>query len=344
MEAILVFNVKSYRSTYTVEFIEKGPIKIPNNGVVVIDQNLTDIYGDCLKDLVSIPAGMLEIYITPSEDVKTIDTSLKLISRLMESGFQRCDVIHAIGGGVIQDIVSFTSSILYRGVDWNFIPTTLLAQCDSCIGSKTSINHNGAKNILGGFHPPKEIKIYPEFLKTLPTADIKSGIGEMLHYFLLYQEFDMATSLVNDSELLKNIITYITKSLTIKREMIERDEFDKNERNLFNYGHTFGHAIEVLSNYEVNHGQAVTMGMEIANRLSLSKGLISRKRYEIIHSILEKNMPDYKIKDLDEYIKILHKDKKNVSDKLTCILLDLDLGLKVAVSYDEIRELLKKGV
>jgi 3-dehydroquinate synthase len=327
-----------------VDFIKEGPIEIPNNGVVVIDQNLRDIYGDNLKELISIPPGMLALYITPSEDVKTIDTSLKVISHLMEAGLQRCDVIHAIGGGVIQDIVSFAASILYRGVDWNFIPTTLLAQCDSCIGSKTSINHNGAKNILGGFHPPKEIKIYPEFLKTLPTADIKSGIGEMLHYFLLYQELDLAADLVNDPEILKNIVTYITKSLTIKRVMIERDEFDKGARNLFNYGHTFGHAIEILSNYEVNHGQAVTMGMKIANRLSLSKGMISSKSYSAMHNILEKNMPDYEIKDLDEYIKILHKDKKNVSDKLTCILLDHDLGQRIAVSYDEVRELLAEGV
>ena len=124
------------------------------------------------------------IIIDPKESNKNIEYSVVLINLLLEKNVRRNDILIAIGGGITQDLVAFISTILFRGLKWVFIPTTLLAQCDSCIGSKSSINFNNLKNLLGTFYPPQEIFICPEFLLTLPITEIKSGIGEMYHYFI----------------------------------------------------------------------------------------------------------------------------------------------------------------
>jgi 3-dehydroquinate synthase len=337
MGDILVFEIQSYKGTYKVHFVDFIPTVASEGDIFVIDDNIWD-HADYYRDRY---IDDNEVYfVEATEESKTLSEVEKLIDFMIKKGFKRNDRLIAVGGGVVQDLVSFTASIYSRGVDWIFYPTTLLAQCDSCIGSKTSINHKGSKNKLGGFHPPKEICINRQFLNTLPESEIKSGIGEMLHYFLLNHKIDISEKMVNDEDILENIEDYIKVSLEIKKEMIEKDEFDKGERNLFNYGHTFGHAIESLSNYEVNHGQAVTMGMEIANRISLEKRMISDLLYKKLNEILMKNMPDYKIEDVDAYIEFLQKDKKNTSDKLTCILLDMEYAKKTEIFYDEVRNAL----
>ncbi|MBU1854075.1 MAG: 3-dehydroquinate synthase, partial [Candidatus Omnitrophica bacterium] len=206
-------------------------------------------------------------------------------------------------------------------------PTTLLAQADSCIGGKSSINLDEYKNLLGTFYPPSRIFIDMSFLETLPVEAIKSGIGEILHFYLIVGN-KMAADLTNDYEKIilspKLLKKYISLSLEIKKEFIEIDEFDKNERNLLNYGHTFGHAIETVSGYVVNHGQAITMGMDIANYISMRLGYLDKSTFDFMHSVLEKNIPDFRIdeKTLESYLKALLKDKKNIDDKLVCILTD----------------------
>ena len=121
-----------------------------------------------------------------------------------------------------------------------------------------------------------------------------------------------------------NIHTFINKSLRIKKRVIEIDEFDKSERRKFNYGHTFGHALEAITNYKINHGQAVTLGMDLANFISLKKSKITNKKYVLINSYLKKNFPNYNLAHLNikKYLNILSKDKKNINNKLGCILLD----------------------
>ncbi len=334
-----MFEIQSFKGIYKVQSITDLTFDDNKRDIIVVDQYVYDRYLLHLKLMDTFDASIYVVEAT--EESKTLEESQKLIDTMIQIGFNKSNKLIAIGGGVIQDLVSFTASIFSRGVDWVFYPTTLLAQCDSCIGSKTSINYKDCKNKLGGFYPPKEIFIYREFLDTLPESEIKSGIGEMLHYFLINHKIDLSEKMVNDKNILENIEEYIKESLTIKKEMIEKDEFDKGERNLFNYGHTFGHAIESLSNYEVNHGQAVTMGMVIANKISLQKGLINQQLYDKLYLILSKNMPDYKIEDIEEYVKLLMKDKKNTDiNKLTCILLDMEYANKVEVFYDEVRSVL----
>lgn len=282
------------------------------------------VYGLYFGDQISIPRDRIFL-IEATEINKTGEFSLGLIEELIHKDIKRSSKLIAIGGGIIQDVTSFIASILYRGIDWIFVPTTLLAQADSCIGGKSSINFKNIKNILGTFNPPTQIYVNISFLNSLSVEDIKSGIGEMLHYFF-YSNSPFAEKLKNDyGDLIENrslLSSYIRESLLVKKTMIEIDEFDKGPRRVFNYGHTFGHALESLTNYEINHGLSVTIGMGLANYISLELGFLPKEEYVKMQEIIEINFPTFSMKrySLEQYINFLSKDKKNTSQKLTCIL------------------------
>jgi 3-dehydroquinate synthase len=317
--------VNSYRGEYTFEFsnLTNSLVEgLVDRSFLVIDANIYRLY-PIFSEVFSSDNTFV---VTASEETKTLKTCTGLVELLVNKGFKRNHRLIAVGGGVIQDITAFSASILYRGVDWVFLPTTLLAQADSCIGSKTSINFEGTKNLLGTFHPPREIYCCTEFLQSLSVDDIKSGIGEMLHYYLI----DNTPLTIDLNNSYNDIIDtrgpalekFILESLRIKRDMIQKDEFDKDQRRVFNYGHTFGHAIESITKYKISHGIAVTLGMDLANYISMSLGLIDRKTYDSLHKLLEKNLPTYKLpKDkLPSYLNLLSKDKKNIDNSLVCIL------------------------
>ncbi len=319
--------IKSSQKDYEVLFTEsifdilEGLIQ--EGAFLVVDSKIHSIY---FKN--RIAPGILGkklFLINAEEKNKNIESSQKLIESLVANGVKRNSKIVSVGGGITQDIVCFTASILFRGVPWIFIPTTLLAQADSCIGGKSSINFQNIKNLIGTFYPPDKIYIDPTFLNSLTEDDIKSGIGEMYHYYL-----HSASALTKDlhlkrSEVFSNrtaLVKFIRESLSIKKRIIEIDEFDCGERRKFNYGHTFGHAIEALTNYEINHGQAVTVGMDLANFLSSKLGLMSEKEYQSLKILLKANFPDFRFSDfsINEYCNLLQKDKKNVNSNLACIL------------------------
>jgi len=282
-----------------------------------------------------------KILIEANELNKSMDYCQGLIRRLVDAKVRKNHTLVAIGGGIVQDITAFTASILYRGIRWDFIPTTLLAQADSCIGSKTSINLGNVKNLVGNFYPPSMILIDVDFLKTLDQSEIKSGIGEMLHYFLIADNPMAGKLMENYDELLtdpEDLSVYIKESLRVKKQVIERDEFDQNERNLFNYGHTFGHAIEAVSGYDINHGQAVTMGMDIANYIAMNLGYLKREIFESMHKILAKNMPSFHLQaDMEGiFFAALSKDKKNIGENLGCILTSGPGSMKkIQIPFDD---------
>ncbi len=318
--------IKSLFKTYEVCFVDdfeeilKGQLK--ENHFLIVDRRIMELHGERLAGLLSENRIFV---VDAKEHNKTIEYCTALIQQLIKGNIRKNSVLTAIGGGIIQDITAFISSILFRGIDWSFYPTTLLAQADSCIGSKSSMNMNEYKNLLGTFNPPSDIFIDVNFLKTLSADDIKSGIGELLHFYLI-NGTDLAQKIMdNYEELLSSPVLlkdFIIASLKIKKDVIERDEFDKGERNLFNYGHTFGHAIESISHYKINHGQAVTMGMDIANYVSLKKGYLDKEVFDNMRKILSRNLPEFRIGDeiIDEYFQALSRDKKNIDSNLGCIL------------------------
>lgn len=310
MEDLLMFSVKSHRGSYNVYLTDDIPVEEFSDSFMVIDSVVLKLYPH-LNTLVDSKRIFI---LDATEDHKTIEYCSSLIEFLIKAGFKKNNNLVAVGGGITQDITSFTASILFRGVEWRFIPTTLLAQADSCIGSKTSINFFNTKNVLGTFYPPSKIWCNENFLETLCEEDIDSGIGEMLHYFMITNSKHLR--LIDKN----NLKPSIEESLSIKKAIIEIDEFDKKERRVFNYGHTFGHAVEVISNYSIRHGVAVTIGMHMANYVSYKLGLISEAVYKYLQSCIEFNLPEFRLANLDEYMNILQKDKKNINKSIVCIL------------------------
>lgn len=321
------FEVKSgIKGTYQVHFIgdlkKHLTITVTEKTVIIIDEKIEALFG---KELESILSTTRYVAVQCDEMHKTIDYSQDVMRKLVAKNVRKDDTLLAIGGGITQDLTAFISSILFRGVDWKFYPTTLLAQCDSCIGSKSSINLDKFKNLVGTFNPPSEIFIYTPFLQTLSASEIKSGIGEMLHYFftdgisLAQQISDQYERLLEDRDAL---LYFIQQSLQIKKKTIEIDEFDTSIRHIFNYGHTFGHAIEAITNFAIPHGQAVSIGMDLANYISLKKGMMTDAQFNEMHTILIKNIPPFRLTaaNLPEYCEALGRDKKNKGSLLGCIL------------------------
>ena len=324
MTALL--NIQSSIQNYSVYVVENALEHIEkelcNGAFIIIDENIYNLYYS-ESILKKFPNNFL--LIEPSEKNKSLDKCKEIIEIMVNQNIRRNQKIVAIGGGITQDVTAFISSVYLRGVEWSFFPTTLLAQADSCIGGKTSINLNDIKNILGGFKPPRKIFLDFKFLDTLSEEDIKSGIGEILHFYF-YSNSKYAELMMKEYDHLiqypQDLVKYIVESLKIKKSVIEIDEFDKDERNLFNYGHTFGHAIETATNYGIKHGQAVTVGMDIANYISNHNGLMDSTDYKKSKELLEINFPKYNWLNFDNdlFLKSLAKDKKNEGKELGCIL------------------------
>ena len=328
MEVLVVFDklvVQSHKGPYKVSFYD-GPISDPSSlydgeAHFLIDANVAQLYKVELQAVLECPNTII---IEATETNKSIEKTIPVIERLVQNKVRRDHVLIAIGGGIIQDITCFIASTLLRGVPWRFIPTTLLAQADSCIGSKSSINLGDTKNILGTFNPPEEIFIYSNFLATLEDKEIYSGVGEIIKVHAI-EGGDAFDRLSEDFEKLFTdhsiLLKYIQSALLIKQSYIEKDEFDQGIRNIFNYGHSFGHAIESATNYTVPHGIAVSIGMDMANYISNQRGMLSNEHYQRMQPIIRKNYENYTNTpiSLDGMLSALKKDKKNTSSMLGLI-------------------------
>ena len=310
--------IKDYEVLFSSNFIKN--IKNINNPYYIIDKKIFKLY----KFSNIIKKNYL--LINANEKSKEYNHISTIINQLIKNKISKSNNLIAIGGGVTQDIVSFISMILFRGLNWYYFPTTLLSMGDSCIGSKLSVNYINFKNQLGGYYPPTKIFINKDFLNTLPKKEIYSGLGEIAHYYFLSNSknlnfFQKSMSTKKDIKLI-NFDTLILKTLEIKKKFIEIDEFDNNKRLLLNYGHTFGHAIETYTNYKISHGIAVTIGMNIANYFSFKQNYLSKKNFIKFKKILQLINNDMNIKNLDLKVfkEILMKDKKVINNYSRFIL------------------------
>ncbi len=317
--------IQSHKGPYTVVFddalLSAPSCLLDGEPHFLVDANVARLYASQLREVLAHPHTII---IEAVEENKSIEKIIPVIERLVQNKVRRDHTLVAIGGGIIQDITCFIASTLLRGLGWRFVPTTLLAQADSCIGSKSSINLGATKNILGTFNPPKEIFICASFLNTLEHKDILSGIGEIakVHAIDGAQSFD---ALARDFDRLLDdrtvLLKYIRAALLIKQHFIEQDEFDQGIRNIFNYGHSFGHAIESATHYGVPHGIAVAMGMDMANFIAAQRGLLPGQHYQRMHPVLRKNYDKYALTPIavDDMLSALMKDKKNTSTMLGLI-------------------------
>jgi len=322
------FTVKSQIHNYEVYFIDDIKTilstELMEGDFIIIDNKIKSLYKELFHDVLK---NFEHIGIDATEQQKSYQKVEPIINNLIERGFRKNHRLIAVGGGITQDVTAFIASILYRGVQWLFFPTTLLAQGDSCIGSKTSINFGKFKNQVGGFYPPCKIYVDPKFLESLSLKELQSGLGEMAHYYVVAGKEDFERYkkdypiALNDKKVLGGLIA---RSLEIKKSYIEIDEFDKNERQVFNYGHSFGHAIESLTDYRIPHGIAISFGMDMSNFVSMKKGYITSDLRQNSKELFEKIWVGYsdqvKELDIDTYLIALSKDKKNKGSLLGLIL------------------------
>lgn len=281
------------------------------NTIVFVDETVLNLY-PVLNSIntISIPCN---------EEMKTFNGIDIVLSKLVERKANIKTKLVVIGGGVLQDLIGFCASIFCRGIEYIFIPTTLLSQADSCVGGKTSINFNNRKNILGTFYPPSKILINTKFLETLSELDYISGLGEIYKFHILQDKIEKF-DLQNDLNLM------IRDSLDYKIKILMKDEFDNGERKFLNFGHTFGHAIESISDYSVPHGVSVILGSMIATRVSKELGYNVDKYDDIMKKgiyLLRKTKIKFDEKwfDFDLLSDIIASDKKNTG-KMIMVLIE----------------------
>lgn len=317
-------NIKNYDVFFEHDSSFLKELSQKENSVYVIDENVYNAHKTgCLS---SLPQDRL-IILPIGEEMKNIDSVCSLYEKIMQFAPRKNLNLISIGGGITQDVTGFVASSLYRGVNWIFIPTTLLAQVDSCIGAKTSLNFNHYKNLIGTFYPPSEIHIYPEFLKTLTKADFYSGVGEMAKLHLMNGEADTKIFVDSleaiDSLEPQTLLERTQNCLKIKKSYIEDDEFDTGKRNMLNYGHCFGHAIESSTDFAISHGQAVVVGMILANKEALRRGILSVEnekfiREKVLEPVLKVEVPQINI---ETTVKAMGQDKKNLGKGLALVMI-----------------------
>jgi 3-dehydroquinate synthase len=317
-------NIHDYKVHFENDFKFLDALMAKEKKVFVIDKNVYKLYKTLFKRITKEELFLLDAV----EEKKTLRSVEKIYKFLATKDAKRNITLISIGGGITQDVTGFVASTVYRGIKWIFIPTTFLAQADSCIGSKTSLNFETYKNILGGFYPPHHIYVQPEFLNTLSQKDYHSGIGEVIKFQLLKEQypknFTLIIEMIHNLKNNKKQLETIKKTMEVKKAYIDEDEFDTGKRNLFNYGHCFGHALENASHYEIPHGIAVTIGMIYANIVAFNRQLIS----ETVFSLLNKELflPNIFIQlhqDLFNHqilLESMKNDKKRVGEFLTIII------------------------
>lgn len=322
-------------------------LSAPANTEYVIDNKVYELYKDYFE---RIPESRLFL-IEAVEENKVVDTALSICEIMTEIPAKRNACLVSVGGGIIQDITGFVANVLYRGISWTFIPTTLLASCDSCIGGKTSLNYKGYKNLLGTFYPPDKIYVCPLFFNTLTEKDFKSGLGEVVKFNIMTGESGLESVEKSMEFLLKRdpgyLSEFVLSSLTFKKSFIEIDEFDRGERVKLNFAHTFGHAIETVTDYDIPHGTAVAIGMIMANHISGTRGLLPQDFVQRAESVLLKIIsidPAFFSIPIDSFIRAMKKDKKQINDNLTVVLMtDADEKLIIVndLQVSEVKDAIK---
>jgi 3-dehydroquinate synthase len=330
------FVVRSHRGEYAVR---RQPIKsVLSSGLLPSDRLIVDEAVQELHSVIKtlVPASQT-LSVVADETLKSLDGAALILSWLLESGFNRGGTLYVVGGGTVQDAASFVASIFHRGVRWTFIPTTLLAQGDSCIGSKSSINYGGYKNQLGTFYPPAEILIDEAFLETLAPQEVRSGIGEMLHYAVLggeaaFRSCEVALASGWEQLSTSEMTALAMRALTVKRAFIEADEFDTNIRKSLNFGHTFGHGLEFASGGQIPHGIAVAYGIDLANAYAVQRGILSpitRERVgRIIRGLVDGS--ELRLVSAPRVLDGMSSDKKRSNNDVKLILIE-NLGMPVGV-------------
>lgn len=314
--------------------IAQHAMSLGHHFVIVTDDNVCDQYAvplaQTLKNhhqhclLITIPAG---------EAQKNRETKASIENQMLEAQCGRDTVLIAVGGGVVSDIAGFVASTYCRGIPSIYVPTTLLAMVDAAIGGKTGVNTPEGKNLIGSFHQPRYVFCDPNTLSSLPHDEIANGMVESLKHALIKNPtfFDEINTLLDNHSDLRSVpseqwASFIATSCQIKCDIISLDEKEQGgARQLLNFGHTVGHAIEQELHYKISHGQAVLIGMRIASDLSYQLGHLSNHDLSLIKATLEKiqyhhcaTLQPEQIPQLLDYMQL---DKKSINKEAHFVIL-----------------------
>lgn len=328
------------------EFLK--PVFKPSRVVVITHPSINDLYGEEVAESFIVQGWTTDIIEVPEgESSKNLSQAEKLYDHLLELNCDRKSVLVALGGGVIGDLVGFVAATYQRGIPFIQVPTTLLSQVDSSVGGKTAVNHPKGKNMIGAFYQPRLVVADLETLRTLSQKEYRAGLAEVVKYGVIadarlfeFLETHYKKILNLDHKSLAHIVE---TSCAIKARVVEKDERESHYRMILNFGHTFGHAIESLTEYALFvHGEAVAMGMVRAAQLSHSVGKCSEEVPKRLEALLKNlglpvDMPDL---DSSAVIESLYHDKKTIGHKIRFILVTEIGSVEIADQMPE-EEILK---
>jgi len=286
---------------------------------LIVDSRVYRLYQEML------PTAMGDLPYTVNlvrdgEESKSFATYQEVLARLLDKNIRRDDTIVALGGGVIGDLAGFLAATIYRGIDFVQVPTTLLSMVDSSIGGKTALNLPQGKNLVGAFHMPKKVLIDPNFLNTLPEKELLSGLVETYKHALL-----------GDAALLEKLSadhavdeTVIKDAIDVKKRIVASDPYDRNERHVLNFGHTFGHAIERQRKFSgITHGEAVAEGMVMALQIGVRLGITPPSLLEDIKTfMLDKRLISEPLLDYRDFLFEIRTDKKTHRNGIRFVFLE----------------------
>jgi len=305
--------------------------------VIVTNPTVAGYHLDAVLSKIKSPA--LHIVTVPDgEEYKTLNTVENILNECFEHRLDRTSILIALGGGVIGDMTGFTASLYQRGIDFIQIPTTLLSQVDASVGGKTGVNTSYGKNLIGAFYQPKAVYIDSSFLETLPPREFAAGLAEVIKMSVMFDKkffTFLQKSNLTDSSSIKEMIR---KSVELKAWVVNQDEKEAGIRAVLNYGHTFGHVVENETNYTTYlHGEAVAIGMVMANALAVELGIFSQRDADTVIDLLNKvTLPtSYTIKNIDDFYAHFFLDKKFAKGSIKFILPNGMGGHKMLSSIDE---------
>ncbi|MCG9128038.1 3-dehydroquinate synthase [Candidatus Poribacteria bacterium] len=302
---------------------------IPSKVLVVNDASIIERYTPIVKDSLAEQGLDVNSLVIPSgEESKSLNQFSRILDTLIENQFDRNSIVIALGGGVVGDLAGFASAVYMRGIPFIQIPTTLQAQVDASVGGKTAINHTKGKNLIGAFHQPKLVLIDVNTLESLPEMDLRAGLIEVIKMGVIRDEplFKLVEEHLDDIIALdeKILVEMITQACAGKAEIVSKDEKESRLRMVLNYGHTFGHALEAITEYKkYRHGEAIAIGMNCAARLAVNLDIFTESDFQRQNTLLKHaKLPGTVPKEIssEQLCTAMYHDKKVIDSTMRLIL------------------------
>ncbi len=308
--------------SYSVFIDELKAIELDTKVIIVTNPTVAKFHLDKFKSKVK-SKELYVVTIPDGEEYKNLETIEYILNECFKARLDRKSILIALGGGVIGDMTGFVASVYQRGIEFIQVPTTLLSQVDASVGGKTGVNCEFGKNLIGAFWQPKAVYCETRFLQTLPKREFSAGVAEIVKMAVTFDKEFFGWLEKSDIRENENLKIAIKKSIETKAKVVSLDERESGVRAVLNYGHTFAHVIENETKYKKYlHGEAVSIGMVMANALACEIGLMSEEEFMRVRKLLQRyDLPiDYKIDSAEDFYEHFFLDKKSFKNRIKFIL------------------------